>query len=140
MERAWLIFREGKHKLRWFLKKDFGHVNCLIRDQYNWIILNPADSKLEIEVLPYSVDEDIPQRLANLGDRIILEVEYQLTKKRPAFARFSIGFTCVTLVKYYLGMRTFVFTPFQLYKKLLYNKRTKGIIVEQVHKLDKDFS
>lgn len=122
---AWLIFRDGDHRLGSILRKDFGHVNVLFKDDYNWIEIAPDKYALKVEIFPFSITEDVPSFLIKAGMRVF-KVVYEEEIKSKFFPRLLIGFSCVSFIKYFLGYKDYSITPYGLCKNL--TKLKKNII------------
>ncbi len=127
---AWIIFRNGDHKLQVILKEGFGHVCLLYKDAFNWILVVPKEGQLEIVILPYKVDDDAPRWVAMSEEMEVLKVTYRDGTDNGLFPRFLVGFTCVSLVKYFIGFKDLSVTPWQLFKSL--NKLKKNIIKVEI--------
>ncbi len=127
---AWLIFRNGEHKLQRILKDGYGHVSILYKDDYNWILIAPNERSLEVIILPYATTDNAPGWLSKSKEMKLLKLTYRDMSKNTKFPRLLIGFTCVTFVKYFIGYKDFSVTPYQLYKSLL--KMNKNIIKSEV--------
>jgi len=124
---AWLIFRNGEHKLQRFLKDGFGHIAILYKDEFNWVLIAPNEFSLEVIILPYHVNDPAPRWLANDEEMTVIKVYYEEMNRSTKCPRFLIGFTCVTFVKYFLGYKDYSVTPWKLYKNL---KRLKKNIIK----------
>ncbi len=114
----WLIFKQGEGAwFQKFLKKGFGHVLVLTRDKYNWIVLDPHRLKLNAVIPPYQVTENVPRLMVNDGYRVVKVTMFE----RSTFQTggHSVFSTCVSFVKYCLGLKLFCVTPYGLYKRLL---------------------
>ena len=120
---AWLVFRNGGHKLQWMMKDGFGHVAVLYADKDQWVLIAPNEYVLEVIILDYKQSDNAPQWLANSKDFTILKVTYEETSRLTKFPRLLIGFTCVSFVKYFLGYKDCTITPYGLYKSLHKLKR-----------------
>jgi len=121
----WLLFREGNHPLKYFLRKEYGHVYILMRDNYKfWNVIDPADSYLKFSVLNFNPTDDVPHILNKKGVRI-LKVTVKRIDKRTQGIRLCALINCVSIAKYVLGVKFLAFTPYQLYKKLVRMQRTK---------------
>lgn len=124
--KAWLVFKDGEFRISWMFKKGFSHVFLIINDGFNWIVLSPDTGILTIKILPYPIDKDVIYILSGIKSMTILEVETEYDDGREkVFARFMPGFTCVSIAKYYLGLRWLTITPYRLYKKLLKRNMAK---------------
>jgi len=123
---VWIGFKEAKFFIRHFLKKDFGHVYVLMKDYYNWGLIDPRNKSLEVMLLPYRPEENVPFITKKEFGHSILEVVVEKKiNKWPNLNPFYM-INCVNIVKYVLGVRLFCFTPYGLYKKLSkMNKKKK---------------
>ncbi len=133
---VWLIFKPGEgYWLNRFLKKGFGHVLMLSRDQYNWIYHDPHKLRMTYGIPPYQVTDDLPHLLVEEGFTVI-KIRF-FDRDTTQKIHHSWLHNCVAFIKYALGINIRCLTPYGLYKKLLaLNKRQKfvnGILtVEQV--------
>lgn len=119
IKEAWLIFRDGNHKLQPILKEGFGHISVLCRGDEKWMLVTPKENIMKIILLPYHNDLDAPGWLAANKDFTIVRVLYETEIKKCWFPRFMTGFTCVSFVKYFIGYKDYSVTPYKLYKNLL---------------------
>ena len=118
----WIIFTKGNAWYTKLLKRGFGHMIVVTRDQYNWIILDPQHLMLKITIPAAPVDKDLPRAIAYEHDRII-KLSFCNRATHPSFGMFGLR-TCVTMVKYMLGLRVWALTPYALFRKLLrFNQR-----------------
>ena len=116
---VWLIFRETKLPLLRFLRKPFGHVIGITRDDFNWLVVDPMHFRLRSFILDYPAKENLPDIIKRHEKNVrILKIVIDDTYEPVHIFRLSL-FTCVSVMKYYLGVRLFAFTPYRLYKKLL---------------------
>lgn len=116
---AFVIFRDGTMRWNRIFKKGFGHVSVMYKDDFNWVAICPDVTILSINILPYSASIDIIEQLMAYPEFTILEVKVRVSPSGRWWARFMPGFTCVSLTKYYLGLRWLNITPYSLYKRLL---------------------
>lgn len=99
--------------LRW-LKPGFRHCFAVIREEGNWIALDPLANRLDISVHSAENGFDMPRWLRSRGLTVI-EARTQ-NHARPAPL---MPLTCVEAVKRVLGLRSrFIITPWQLYRHL----------------------
>ena len=115
---VFLIFKHGEgYWLQKFLRKGFGHVLMLTKDQYNWIALDPHRLKLCVVIPPYPATDDVPRMLVKDGYTVLKIVFFERsTMKRIRHSRLN---NCVSFIKYALGIRVRAITPYGLFKRLL---------------------
>jgi len=108
----YIVFTNGEHKLaRWF-KRDYSHIKIYVKDDFQWMVIDPHVAKLSWDILPIRADTNNPW----IGDA--KHVMYVRTGTVTSFfGRPHMG-TCVSLAKYICGLKLLAFTPWQLYKKL----------------------
>lgn len=105
---------------RWYRKIfrfGFSHVFMLLNDGFNWIEYNPTLHFFSIEILPVSPEKDIwKEYFAKIPSLSIIKVEFfeEIQHKNLSWLP-----TCVSLIKYILGVRLRCITPYGLFKKLL---------------------
>lgn len=117
IQEYWIIFCKSNTFIKHFLKKDFGHVCVLTKDNHNWMLFDPAKTQWRNKILPYTTDENVPRILSNQATAIV-----KITLYPRDFGRQHkyFGITmCVNHILYYLGLPLCVLTPYGLYKKLL---------------------
>lgn len=125
VQEFWIVFTQGTHFISHLLKKNFSHVYLITRDKYNWIILNPLRLHLGFEIPAAHVNFDLPRDMRQSFDNVIKITMYKRDSKKQ-FAHFGL-LNCVTYVKYILGLRMYVLTPFRLYKRLLHLSESEKI-------------
>ena len=113
----WVIFCKAPSIIKYFLKKDFGHVCVLTHDKYNWYIMDPAKTKWRINILAYTLEQDVPNILKNQSTAMLRVDLYERDWARQ-HKYFGIT-TCVSNAMYAMGIKLWTFTPYGLYKKLL---------------------
>ncbi len=115
----WIGFRAAQYFIRHLMKKDFGHVYIIAKDQFNWVQIDPRNASLEVCILAFKPEDDVPEILnEKYGHRFIrVEVEQKINKW-PNLNPFKM-IHCVNIVKYILGIKMWAVTPYKLYKKLL---------------------
>lgn len=113
----WLVFTTSTQWIREWLRPNFAHCYVLTRDKYNWLVLNPERLHLRAEIAPVAADQDLISMWCKPHETVV-KLEFM---PRHTTIRFGWGglFSCVTLVRYLLGLRIKALTPFGLYKKLL---------------------
>lgn len=117
MTEYWIVFKHSTHWTQRFLKAGFGHCYVLTKDKYNWYTIDPRTCRLELQILGYAVNDDVPRIFKSQGCNVVKVMAYDVRKSRLHFK--SLAFiNCVGIVKYVLGVKLLAFTPYQLYKKL----------------------
>lgn len=128
---VWLVFKEAQgYWLNRILKKGFGHVLMVVKDKYNWMYFDPHQLRLTYGIAPYTADEDLPRLLKEDG-YTVLRVTF-IDRDTHKKLRYSHLCTCVSFVKYAMGISVRCLTPYGLYKKLQTmsdkNRAKNGII------------
>lgn len=97
---------------RW-LKKGFKHCYAVRWDGFNWIAFAPYMGFTDVKILNAGENHTISDICP---DSVILHIneKRKIKRIRTALALF----TCVEQIKALLGIRAFVFTPYQLYEHL----------------------
>jgi hypothetical protein len=94
-----------------FTEDNFRHCCAFKFDGFNWLLVDPLGQCLDINVMPYSSEDDVPQIFKDAGWTII---RYKKTIQ-PKFI-FRGVMTCVTVCKQLLGIKAcWVVTPKQLH-------------------------
>ncbi|MHA1447898.1 MAG: hypothetical protein ACTSP4_00560 [Candidatus Hodarchaeales archaeon] len=128
----YVIFIEGNAWWRYLLKDGFGHIYVMYKDNYNWMMFDPAQDRLNIEILPYSAQKtsigEIIERTQLLQDSTILKLR-TFTEKRLLTCPPIKWVTCTDIAKYIMGIECGGKTPYAFYKKLI-NKphKIKGLV------------
>ncbi len=116
IEQAYVVF-SGKADLPWLkiLKPGFRHCFVLLKDDKNWISIDPLSHHTEIQIHHVPTDFDLPLWLTSRGN-IVMPAKMNKENKKPAPL---MPFTCVEAVKRILGIHSrIIFTPWQLYRHL----------------------
>lgn len=122
MKNDYLIFHNGELPCTKFLKNGFRHILVLKNDGYNWLLINPTKSGLEIDILPLEADVSIESILKDqFKDSSVLSVD-TIPKQKSNYLFRPTLLTCVMAIKYYLGIKCWALTPYQLYRTLLYDE------------------
>lgn len=120
--KAWVLFCEAHDKgiLR-FLKKGFRHCAILfIQDGYA-VVVDSLSHRLICDVMKVHDEADLINKIKAKMHVIAVDRSRVGVQASPLSLR---PFTCVEVVKHFLGIRRFfIFTPYQLYKFL--NKRSE---------------
>jgi hypothetical protein len=107
---VYLGFRNSDSKMLSLLKEGFRHIDITVElDDTEWMLIVPSFRQLRF----YKVKEAYPH---NCTDVIKINVP---DKEGYALPHLT---TCVGLAKFLLGLRTWHFTPYQLYKYLIRKK------------------
>ena len=94
-----------------FTQKGFRHCCAFKWDGFNWLLVDPLGQCLDITILPYTSEDDVPRIFRQAGWTVI---RYKKTIK-PKFI-FRGMLTCVTVCKQLLGIKAaWVVTPKQLH-------------------------
>jgi len=100
----------------WDVGTSEGYRHCFAFrwDGFNWLMVDPLGCWLEIQVLPYGDQDNVPQMMTELGHKVIY-----VRKNRENKFIFRGLTTCVNMVKHLIGVKAFwVITPRQLYNYL----------------------
>ena len=115
---VWLVFKSAHgYWLNKFLKRGFGHVLFLTKDKYNWFYLDPHQLRLTYGISPYETSVNVPRLLRNEGFTVVKITFFDRATHRKL--RYSHLCTCVSFVKYAMGISIRCLTPYGLFKKLL---------------------
>ncbi len=113
----WIVFKEGQAWWSFILKKGWEHCFILTQENGSWLVLDPTRRKLSAEILYYSQEYNFSHLLRTLPSTNILQITMHHPKAECIVHSINF-FTCVTIVKYFLGLRLFCITPWQLWKRL----------------------
>ena len=116
--RTFVIFLDGHGFTRKILKKGFVHIQILLCDGFNWILIDPTFTHLEWYILPIAAKED-PFR-EYVPDGKIIKMHQCPVKKKIWVGRIGI-LSCVLIARYYLGIHKSILTPYRLYRFILNN-------------------
>ena len=112
----YVAFADRKQRDFWdvFTCQGFRHCFAFRWDGFNWILVDPLSSWLEIQVMPYGPKDNVPVLMEQLGNRVCY-----VKRSRRNKVIFRGMMTCVSTIKHLLGIRRFwVVTPRQLFKQL----------------------
>ena len=119
--RAYIVFEDNVH-LWWlrFLKRGFRHCYLLFCIEENtWLEVNPASNQVVFLIHKTTPGLDYINHLCSDASKTILSIHLSNSSLSTAPLGF---FTCVEFAKRSLGIHSFfTITPYQLYKKLVYN-------------------
>ena len=94
-----------------FTKKHFRHCCAFKWDGFNWILVDPLGQCLDVNIMPYTSEDDVPHIFREAGWTVI---RYKKTIKDKFIFRGML--TCVTVCKQVLGIKAcWVVTPWQLH-------------------------
>ena len=113
----YIVFVDGGRWNLWdvFTSSGWRHCYAIHYDGFNWIEINPYSSFLDVLILDYVDDEDVPQLLVSQGHKVVY-----IKKQRKDKFRMRGLLTCVSIIKHLLGIRAWwVITPKQLAKHLV---------------------
>lgn len=119
---SYVIFKESDfdYWCKPFLKKEFTHVFLIQKHEFGWIMLNPTQGFLHVDIMDFQITDDVAYVISQIIRGVkILEV---VTRLQEPLTHFGRPKSCVSIVNYCLGLRWMPFscmTPYQLYNKLL---------------------
>ena len=94
--------------------KGFRHCFAVRWDGFNWICVDPLGSWLEVQVMPYGHEDNVPQMMLELGHKVVY-----VRKQRKNKLILRGLMTCVSIMKHLIGVNAYwVVTPKQLYNYL----------------------
>lgn len=115
---TYIVFKNGEGWRARLLKDGFEHLVIVACDGINWIMFNPSLSHLEWEILPIQPN-DHPFYKYFLGDTVVrINAHHELHRKKCWIGRLKF-MSCVLLAKYFLGIKSYSITPYQLCKYLI---------------------
>ena len=109
----YLAFGDSSNRHFWdvFTRKGFRHCCAIKWDGYNWILIDPLGQLLDINILPYTKLDNVPNLFRENNWTVI---RYNQKIKEKFIHRGML--TCVTVCKQLLGIKAcWVVTPWQLY-------------------------
>jgi hypothetical protein len=112
----YLIFKDANGVYGKVLKKGFGHIVLLTFDGYNWTLIEPTINQLEWSIL--SVDNNTNVIEKYFRDSNVVVMRDDINQKNKWICKPRI-LTCALFAKYYLGIDSYSFTPYQLYKHII---------------------
>lgn len=142
--KAFVVFKESNDDRifpKKFLRYGFSHVFVVLTDDVKvhgnthkqFLQCDPLFGTMFLET--FSLSEKNVIKAFKDKDYHILELVIE--KESPVYAcpqiRFKL-FTCVSIIKYILGIKCFAITPYQLFKRLLKMEGKQGIVsVKQIN-------
>jgi hypothetical protein len=109
----YLAFGDSDNRHFWdvFTVKGFRHCCAIKWDGYNWILIDPLGQLLDINILPYTELDNVPNLFRENNWTVI---RYNKEIKERFIPRGML--TCVTVCKQLLGIKAcWVVTPWQLH-------------------------
>ena len=131
----WLIFRDSPHNVSRRCKAGFQHVFILMKDSFNWILVNPTSTQLDIRILGYETNEYVPSIFMKNPRRSIHIVRVVTYDKEASYWRVPFNVGCMGQVKYITNIKGIFFTPYQLYKKLVKGNNLTRFNIYECEKL-----
>jgi len=131
----WIVFMQNEKWWGHLLKKGFSHVCVIFKDDYGfWMLFNPTDQKLKIELVPFTEkdqnSQDYPRTLRKSGYHVIkiekIEEIHRFSKIRGYHIKLGLCFNCVTLCRYFMSIGVRRITPYGFYKELVRLGQTKN--------------
>lgn len=116
---GWIVFAEGQHILSRFLKPGFRHVYYITKDEHNWLIMDPTSGSLTCTILPYGPEEDVIRLFKSYRDvTAILKIDTIHVPWKTLNYNPLRMVNCVNIIKYICGIKSWAWTPYQLFKSL----------------------
>ncbi len=114
-----LVFTEGDYWTSHLLKRGFEHVYVVFCDGFNWIMMSPMSNRLDVRVVSLGADAFYPRLIKKAHPRhTVLGVKVADNSRGYVFRKFGF-ISCVSVIKYMLGVRGFAFTPYQLFREII---------------------
>jgi len=113
---TYVIFKEGHGFTRKVLKNGFGHIQILVCDGFNWILIDPTFTQLDWYILPLVASGDPFKE--HVPDGKIIKMKRSPVQKKLWVGKIGI-LSCVLVARYYLGIHRSILTPYRLYKFIL---------------------
>lgn len=121
--KAIVVFQEESgHPFSRVLKKNFKHCFVCLSSGPHWIEINMALNVVDVKVMTDS-DYDMEDFYRNQGHIVVLTSQRAMrpSKWNILYGTFMVA-NCVGLVKSILGINTFSWTPYSLYKELTHDR------------------
>lgn len=116
----WVCFKGAGENPPWwtfFMKSGFEHCLILIQENEGWLIVDPTRRKLTTLLVDCNPIYNLPHELRTKTELKIVKLTMTGTNNNFIPTSFTL-LSCVTIVKYMLGLQIKCRTPWQLYKKL----------------------
>lgn len=117
----YLVFMETPYKGDWMFKRGFKHVYAIERTALGWLCSDPNKSDIHTMILPARYDSEVMIEFIRQNPSFtILRLKVK-PHKDSIYPQLGV-ISCVSMMQYMLGVYwPFVFTPWQLYNRLLDN-------------------
>ena len=109
-----------------FTRKGFRHCCAFKWDGFNWLLVDPLGQGLDITILNYTSEDDVPSIFRQAGWTVI--------RAKTINDKFIFRglMTCVTVCKQLVGIKAcWVVTPWQFYNYIKKEKHTNPITLPQ---------
>ena len=110
----YLVFTKGNHWVCRWLNSQCNHIVIYVKDQHNWLKLDPTSAKIIWEILPFEVSNPRVPYALHPGARV---VRLRTDRASSWLGKFKFV-NCITVVEYVTGLRVNALTPWSLFKKL----------------------
>lgn len=140
-KKVFVVFKESEDyriSPKKFLRHGFGHVFVVMTDNEevhgnthkNCIQVDPLFSNMNFYT--FLVSEKDLIKAFDIPGYTALELVIEVMEPEFNLMGFKL-FTCVSIIKYILGIKCFAITPYQLFKRLLKMQGKQGIVsVKQI--------
>lgn len=118
----WLCFKGAGENPPWwtlFMKAGFEHCLILTQENESWLIVDPTRRKLTTLLVYCNPMYNLPHNLRTMTGLKVVKVIMTHTSNNFIPTPFTFV-SCVTIVKYMLGLKIRCHTPWQLYRRLKY--------------------
>ena len=131
-QEGYIVFAQAKNFFSRFLKKGYSHVYYIFNDGFNWCAIEPINSRLVVNILPYMPDDNVIEKVKRLSHvshviKIKTKIDCDNMMNRNPFFMLN----CVNIIKYLCGIKCWCITPYQLYRffarQIYTNKYNYGI-------------
>ena len=121
----WLLFCNGNNFIsNNFLKRGFGHIKILSKENNKWMLIDPSFNFLNIRLLDCNSSIDLPKiylkkNLCYSAVRIEKIIDLNVNSNKEIVHSLIPRFvSCVSFVKYAYDIKVRAFTPYQLFMRL----------------------
>ena len=125
----YICFHNTNRWYRRFLKNGFQHCFLLINDGIQWMEVSPTLNQCNVIIIPFAGDEEnkvMEFYFKRINKFSVIEVIMRNDFIPRSWVRIP---SCVSIIKYIMGIRLRSFTPYSFYKHLL---RLNRHIVKEV--------
>lgn len=114
---AWIIFSNDTDiRLLKMFRQGFRHCFMMMQQDDRWVLIDPRSNKTDVQILLHPKSFNFPRYYVEQG-KTVLKIPMIATPQK-IMSPFPVS--CVETLKRMIGLHAwFVFTPYQLYKKLL---------------------